>query len=108
MNHETLQYSVWLAMAVVIAVYLVLCVVLFGYLKRNHTIAWEKLGSPSLFWNNSPRNNVLFLRFLLRRDYEKLNDATLTRMAVVTASLGGLALALFLATAAVFVADPRW
>ena|SRR5579871_4733724 len=102
MNPQTLMFSMWLLMAFDILVYLACCVALFSHLKRKHTGVWETLGSPSLFWNNSLRNNVLFLKFLLRRDYAPLNDPTLSKIAIATAALLSLGVALFLANLVVF------
>lgn len=48
------------------------------YIKMNHQQQWVELGSPSLFWNNSLRNNYLFLRFLFTRSYVKHSDPKLT------------------------------
>jgi len=46
-------FAIWLPMMVDVVIYLAFCIVLFSYLRRNHRATWERLGSPSLFWNNS-------------------------------------------------------
>lgn len=38
------------------------------------------MGSPSLFWNNSIRNNWLFLKFLFRSEWRALGDPALDNM----------------------------
>jgi len=88
-------FAAWLPLMIDTVVYLVLCVVMFSYLKRNHLATWDGLGSPSLFWNNSIRNNMLFLKFLLWRDYKRLNDSTLTQIANATLMLFWVAAVLF-------------
>ena len=52
----------------------ILCIVgilfstyLANYLKKNHADVWDALGSPSLFTNNSIKNNWLFIKFLFKR-----------------------------------------
>jgi RHS repeat-associated protein len=66
----------------------ILCVVgilfnmfLTDYLKKNHVGVWEALGSPSLFINNSIKNNWLFIKFLFKKEYLSVNDIVFQRMA---------------------------
>jgi hypothetical protein len=47
-------------------------------LKKNHLQEWEKLGSPTLFFNNSVKNNVTMLKYIRRKEYLNLNDSDLT------------------------------
>jgi hypothetical protein len=52
-------------------------------LRTQHAEAWESLGRPTLFLNNSIVNGFAVLRFLWRKDYQALNDpqfATLARI----------------------------
>jgi len=65
-----------------VAIYLGLIQFLWAYLKRNHAVVWASLGEPS-FCNNSPRNGFRFVRWLLRRDYQRTGDKTVIRMGVV-------------------------
>lgn len=48
--------------------------VVFFRLKKYHNKEYKMLGEPSIFWNNSLRNNFLFAKFLFARKYQKLND----------------------------------
>jgi len=50
---------------------------LFHYLRKYHPPTYESIGSPTLFWNNSPRNNWLFLKFLFGSQCQSLNDPRL-------------------------------
>jgi hypothetical protein len=54
---------------------------LTDYLKKNHVGVWEALGSPSLFINNSIKNNWLFIKFLFKKEYLSVNDIVFQRMA---------------------------
>jgi hypothetical protein len=57
-----------------VAVWFVLLSWFFRRLRNRHTATYETLGSPSLFWNNSPRNNWLFLKFLCSSRWRELGD----------------------------------
>jgi hypothetical protein len=50
------------------------CLAAFLTPARPPSINFRGDGSPSLFWNNSVRNNVLFLRFLLSAKWRELGD----------------------------------
>jgi len=65
----------FVALAIGIVVYLIQLVRLLGLLRNRHLQVFESLGSPSLFFNNSPRNNMLVLGWLWRREFEGLGDA---------------------------------
>lgn len=41
-----------------------LIVWLLGRLRSRHAAIYESIGSPDLFWNNSTRSSVQFLKFL--------------------------------------------
>jgi hypothetical protein len=50
---------------------------LFRRLRNNHRALYESLGSPTLFWNNSPRNNWLLAKFLFGSRWKSLDDPLL-------------------------------
>jgi hypothetical protein len=50
---------------------------MFRRLRVQHVETFEAIGSPSLFWNNSPRNNWLFLKFLFQGQWQLLEDRQL-------------------------------
>ena len=52
---------------------------LFRRLRRRHPATYEAIGSPSLVWNNSLRNNWLFLKFVLSAKPSKLGDRAVER-----------------------------
>ena len=83
MAHEAALFSVALFSVLVlgVAVYLVSLVRLISQLRQRHPTVYESLGSPSLFMNNSPRNNLLLLGWLYRRDYSDLGDVDTVRSA---------------------------
>ena len=49
-------------------------------LKQDHPDVWTKLGSPTLFLNNSIRNGYLLNKYLRKREYLSLEDERLTRL----------------------------
>ena len=53
---------------------------IFKRIKKFHYSTYFNLGQPSLFWNNSFKNNFLFLKFLFSRSYKILNDSVLKRL----------------------------
>jgi hypothetical protein len=64
------QMQIWIWAAFIVCVIAYLCCVksLFSYLKAHHPATWMALGSPTLFLNNSIRNNWVFLKFLFSRE----------------------------------------
>jgi hypothetical protein len=70
-------FGLFLAM---VAIWFALILWLFRRLRLRHPSVFESLGSPSLFWNNSPRNNFRFLRFLVGSEPSQLQDQTLVRV----------------------------
>lgn len=60
---------------------------LFRRMKTRHKSVHESLGSPLLFANNTPRNNLRFLRWLWARGFESLEDAGSVALAALVRSL---------------------
>lgn len=56
---------------------LVLTQVAFSRLKSRHEEVWNELGRPNLILNNTPSNNIRWLKFLIRRDYRNVDDRLL-------------------------------
>ena len=52
---------------------------LLSQLKAKHADKWRELGSPTLIMNNSIKNNIAVLRFLIKREYLKLDDMELSK-----------------------------
>jgi hypothetical protein len=67
---------------VMVAIWFALILWLFKRLRLRHPSVFESLGSPSLFWNNSPRNNLRFLGFLFGSEPRQLQDQTIVRVCV--------------------------
>jgi hypothetical protein len=57
-----------------VAVWFVLLSWFFRRLRSRHAATYAALGSPTLFWNNSPRNNWLFLKFIFSSRWRELGD----------------------------------
>lgn len=51
-------------------------------LKSQHYSTWQSIGSPTFIFNNSIRNQRLFLTFLKEKSYVNLNDSVLNKLAV--------------------------
>ena len=49
-------------------------------MASNHIAKYKEMGSPTLFANNTPRNNISFLKFILGNNYKNLDDPTLNKM----------------------------
>lgn len=66
-------------LGIMVAIWLVQVSRLFTYLRENHPIEYQKIGKPSLIMNNTPQNNMLFLKFVLGKRHLKLNDDMLVK-----------------------------
>lgn len=62
------------------AVLLVLTLWMFRLLRERHPLTYEIIGSPTLFWNNSPRNHWLFLKFLFGSQWQELDDSAVAKI----------------------------
>ena len=76
-------------------------------LEARHPQTWESLGKPNLFWNNSPRMKLAFMRFLKSGQCESLDDAALAALAGKARSMFRVGLRAALACA-VFFALSVW
>jgi hypothetical protein len=73
-----------LALLMVMAVtWLVILSWLFGRLRTRHPSTYESIGSPSIFWNNSVRNNWLLWKFLWSSHSRKVDDSAIARIIYV-------------------------
>ncbi len=70
----------WLILMAATLLGLAFIVWVLRYLRLNHHQTWIELGSPSLVWNNSMRNNFLFLKFIFKREHVPLADPKLTSL----------------------------
>jgi hypothetical protein len=69
-------FAVLLAM---VATWFILVSWLFSRLRNRHAVIYETMGSPSLFWNSSPRNNWLFLKFIFSSQWRTLGDPAVAK-----------------------------
>ena len=67
--------------------YLFLMSRMFSRLEAHHGDVYETLGRPGLFVNNTPRNNVVVLGWLWRKEFLSLSDAETVRRASVVRAL---------------------
>jgi len=63
---------------VLLFVWLLLVIWMFRRLRSQHAETFAALGSPSLFLNNTPRTNWLFLKFLFQEQWQRLGDRQLS------------------------------
>ena len=68
-------------------VYLIQAARLLNRLESRHRPIHESLGSPSLILNNRPRNSMLVLGWLWRREFESTDDAGTVALAKHVRSL---------------------
>lgn len=81
--------------------YLLLVHRLFSRLSQAHPGVWRELGEPALVTNSTPRNNMLFLGWLWRKDYQRLSGAP--QDVILAARVRALLVALILAFAVLVV-----
>ena len=71
-------------------------------LRRRHPEVWEKLGSPTLFLNNSIKSNLRTLAFLKNRQYVELNDSQLTKLSKFLWNYNRIYLVVFVVALVIF------
>jgi len=54
----------------------------FRRLRTKHPAKYEQLGSPTLIWNNSMRNQWHFFKFVFSGQHRELADIALSRAIV--------------------------
>jgi hypothetical protein len=68
-------------------VYLVNAGRLFRRLESQHATVHESIGSPSLILHNTPRNNLLFFRWIWNREFESLDSPSSIALSRLVRSL---------------------
>ncbi len=58
-------------------VWFFLCYRLFKILETRHPEKYDSMGKPSLIMNNSLSTNITFMKFLIKREWQGLNDSGL-------------------------------
>ena len=102
MSADKFQLLAWLMMMAVFAAFLVFRGILSNYLKRKNLPIWQEIESPSLFWSNALRRDLLFTRYLVRRDYAFSGDRKLVIIGTATLVLWWVLLALVVANIGIF------
>jgi hypothetical protein len=93
------------ALFAMVVLWFVLVSWVFSRLRKRHPSTYEAMGSPTLFWNNSPRGNWLFLKFLYSSRWRELGDSTVSNIVRFMRVYFVIYLVLFLALVAfVFIA----
>lgn len=105
---DTVFIALFCVLFALAVVWLATLVWLFRYLRLHHPPTYKAIGAPSLFWNNSPRNNWLFFKYLWSRHGRDSGDATLWNAVRFLRVFFVLYLVLFLVLIALFCsAMPR-
>ena len=65
------------AMFLMVPIWFVVISKYFCYLRENHSVLYKEMGEPSLFMNNTPSNNLSFLRYVCGNKYLKSEDSQL-------------------------------
>jgi hypothetical protein len=78
MNASHLLPITFAALGIMTFIWLFLCSWTFKRLEQEHPEKYLEIGEPSLITRNS-NNTLLFLRFLFKREYGVLNDASLNK-----------------------------
>jgi hypothetical protein len=92
---EILIVSLWAGSLLLFVSSLVTNVFFLRRLSTKHLTIWTRLGKPALFRNNSISNNLSVLKFLNRKEYALLQDATLTKLARLVWMQGWLYITVF-------------
>jgi hypothetical protein len=74
---ELLSNLIPIGLVAGVIVYFILIVRYFSYLRAHHPVTYERIGKPSLILNNTPRNNILTLRFIMGSDSMSTGDHVL-------------------------------
>lgn len=72
--------SVLVAFAALVIVGMSLTSHILSYLEKHHVSVWLRLGSPTLFLNNSAKNSWGFMQFVLREEYCSIGDPKLSKL----------------------------
>ena len=67
------------AMFLMVPIWFVVVSRYFRFLRENHADLYREMGSPSLFANNTPSNNVSFLRYVCGSKYLASEDSQLIK-----------------------------
>ncbi len=73
-----------------------LCIKLFKLLKERQPEAYIKMGSPGMFKNNTLSNNITFMKFLFKKEWQQLGDEAIGK-------LGNIMLSFILAYSVLFI-----
>lgn len=95
------KYGIFVGMGMVV-VYFFLLAWMFRRLRVRHPAVYQRLGEPSLFWNNSLKNTWSFYRFLFSSEPRSLDDAAASTVVLLMRIWLVLYLALFVAIVVVF------
>jgi len=94
---------VFLVLGVMVLVWFRQLPKLFAYLKEKHPDEYAAMGKPTLVMNNTPKNNISFLRFILGNRPSQLGDPNLATKCAFLKKLFYCYMALFIGLVVVVV-----
>jgi hypothetical protein len=77
---ESALFPAFVALGVATALWLILVWWLFTLLQERAPETYVLLGRPHIVLNNTPSNNLAFLRFLLGGHYASVRDSTVRKV----------------------------
>ena len=78
LTYEELAAFIWWCLAVITLCCVPIMMVFYRKLRTRHPEVWASLGSPTLFYSASVRNQRAVSRFIWRGEYRKLKDTSIT------------------------------
>ena len=86
-DRSSMPESLWITMFAtlmgMVLTWFALVAWLYRRLRMYHPETYESIGSPTLFWNNSPRNGWLLTKYTFRPIPTSAEDRALSRVLVV-------------------------
>ncbi len=95
MSREVIRIVAGGSFAVMALLGSALAFVSFRRLRRDHPLAWQALGEPTLFWNSSARNRWLFTRFIWSGSYRELKDPAFDSLVITIRAVAVLSVIAF-------------
>ncbi len=101
MENYTLEifFILFAVMGIMVLTWFILCKKLFKLLKTNQPKKYKELGEISLLINNSPGNNLKFIRYLFKKEWIELNDENISKLSQFMLNYMKVYLVLFIVVA---------
>ena len=67
-------------MFITVISWFIMCRKLFSILKSEHPDKYNEMGNPGLFINNNLKSNYKLLKYLVKKEWEPLNNEKLSKV----------------------------